>query len=703
MTVKKMTLAAALSIGMLAAAIPSAMAACPCEQQAVPAPQQQLPVVTGDACPLGPCDTREKVKIISEPAPTGEACPICPQEETGPACPVCPEVKDPCTPCPVVAPCPVEKPACGACAAPSEDKDYIGRQIYSYPSSNYGGSFSYGNDPMAYNFSRNFGTSVARGDIGYNNGYNFGWNSPTGAAAQLPCLSNPCASKAPTFGVGVDRYGSCYPNSNATGQALPILGSAMPFGHETGQACGTCGNIDNNACPMTIQTNTSRDAIKKTLSQVEIQTGAAEPLSSMFQDVPTDFWATADINKLVSSNVIAGYPDRTFKPNLPVSRAEFASLVVKGLNLQSSKSYNEQMFCDVSKDHWANNSIGKGVSSGMIAGYPNNLFKPDNPVSRAEALTILAKSITCDITDCEADKILSQYCDAAQVPAWAKLSVAKALKSGVLKQTPAPNRIMPCQDASRAEIASMLSQLRIALGIDPAPVACAPTGKAAMIQNETVVTIPTLKIKMRDEISARSANVGDKFGASTLDSVTINGVTYPCDSKIKGQIVEVIRPTGKDQGALKIALNEISNGTQKALLPNQILTAQVEKIKQPNWFARTIEAPFVWTGSILGNVGRTTGSMIATTGNGIEHVVNGVGVAGGEVFQGQWRGAGRSIIDSTKALVITPVDVTREAINGTAGLFMQTSDSIAYLVDPKGFKVSSIHPNEKVSVAFGCQ
>ena len=90
---------------------------------------------------------------------------------------------------------------------------------------------------------------------------------------------------------------------------------------------------------------------------LDATTGAAAPMVTSFEDVPPGFWANCDINKLTENNIIAGYPDRTFKPNLPISRAEMASMITKGLNVnipQHSKDAS-LMFKDVPDNFWGKN------------------------------------------------------------------------------------------------------------------------------------------------------------------------------------------------------------------------------------------------------------------------------------------------------------------------------------------------------------
>ena len=456
-----------------------------------------------------------------------------------------------------------------------------------------------------------------------------------------------------------------------------------------------------------IETETSKEGIRKSLVPYEISapTGAAAPLISAFEDVPAGFWAGCDINKLTENNIIAGYPDRTFKPNLPVSRAEMATLTVKGFNLLNAPD-NEpsKHFKDVPRNFWAGKMINKAVANGFMAGYNDTMFMPNKPVTRAEAFTILSKGINCPMDECKATEILNKYCDADKVPSWAKISVAKAIDAGALNDAPKPDMINPNKDASRAEIASMLENIRVSIGYSNTDKVtandCGCTGAAAFIENEEVVQIPTLRLSFNDEINAKSANVGDMFAAETNDAITINGHTYPCGSRVRGKVLSVIRPTKNCAGSLQLAFNTIEHDGCKTELPQQVLSAQVEKIKKPNAIARLVTMPFTLTGSLLGTVGRTVGGAVVSAGNAVEHVTNSVGTGTGEIFQGEFRAAGRSYLDSVKALAKAPVDTTRTALSGTMGLFQTTGDEIAYLVDPKGAKVSSVNPKEHVTVAF---
>ncbi len=667
MKLNKMTLAAVVTFGVLAGTNAGFT-----QETATETTNELLA-----ACPLSGCPSPVTPQTAKCPkcfndidrcscTPKTTSCDPC---KTKRSCDDCKPVAADCNPCPSLAQCPEpSEPTCAVCPGSIGGKKFE-QQVYAYPNAIYGhnqvvgerNNGLYTGDSSCSGFS---GIPVSQPNslaCGCENG------DMTGAAAPIPCFDNACSR-----GIGVNDS-------------------------------GTAG------CPVQIHTNTSMEVMQKSFEPFEYSasTGGAAPIVSAFEDVPDGYWASCDINVLTDNNIIAGYPDRTFKPNLPVSRAEMATLVVKGFNLNDSVTCPNNMFTDVPQSHWANKTIAKAVSNGLMAGYPNNMFKPNQPISRAEAFSIMAKGINCPMDECKADDVLSQYCDGDSVPNWARVPVAKVLESGGISEFPNPNEIAPNKDASRAEIASMLENVRVALGysngdkVTSTDCGCEP--KKAYYENEEVVTIPTLQLTFSDEISAKSAHIGDRFSAKTIDSVTINGIEFPAGSKVYGKVLEVVRPTKHCQGALKLSFERIQNGKCKAQLPNQILTAQVAKVKKPNPVARFIEFPFTWTGGLLGNVGRTVGGAIVSASNAVEQTVSGIGVGTGEIFQGEFKAAGRSYVDVGKAIVTAPVDLTRTVLSGTMGLFQYSGDEITYLVDPYGMKVSSVNPREKVTIAFGCQ
>ena len=648
MTIKKLTVAAAIAVGIATCSFNTVMAACPCDQRPIVNQSNcgcnDLPVVTGQACP---CDAK--------PEPCG--CDVAPK----------------CEPDPV--------PSCALCPNTSGFNRENMKQVYAYPNGIYGYNNYVGTNADSVYSSEGFsinregknmlsnqtmGTTVATdGNI-------------TGAASNIPCL-----------------------NDMGSHNGIPIIRDES--------------RMDGMGCPIQMGTANSIQAVKRTLVPFDLSpfanmTGAAVPTQlQMFPDVPNGYWASCPIDKLATNDVVVGYPDRLFKPSKNISRAEFATMLVKGFDQNMYSCAPEKLFSDVPTNHWASSAITVAVHQNLLKGYPNGTFMPNHNVTRAEALCALAKGVKCpEVDKCKAQEILSKYSDGNTVPEWAQIPIATALEKGALNDSPNPKMIAPFKDATRAEIASMLQNIRVNAGIDKNPVTAnndcpiCPVDKKAFVQEEELVKIPTLQLEFKDQVTAKSSHVGQKFAAKTLEDVTINGHLYPCGSNVHGKVVEVIRPSGCQKGALKLAFTDIEHCGCKATLPRQILTAQIDKSNTPNIVSRLVTAPFTWAGSLVGIVGRTTGGMLTSLGNAVEDVSTGTGIALGEVFQGQLPAAGRSAYDVVKDTVKAPIDLTRTALSGTMGLLQTTGDEVAYLVDAKGFKISAINPKEHVTIAFGC-
>ena len=123
-----------------------------------------------------------------------------------------------------------------------------------------------------------------------------------------------------------------------------------------------------------------------------------------FSDVNAGDWFNKAVSSLAKGGYLAGYPDGTFKPNAPITRAEFATIAVRFADEAMAAS---NAFKDVDK-HWAKEYILKDVSLGWITGYEDGTFRPDDLITRAEAMTII-------------NRVLVRYVDAAGLHADAKL------------------------------------------------------------------------------------------------------------------------------------------------------------------------------------------------------------------------------------------------------------------------------------------
>lgn len=117
-----------------------------------------------------------------------------------------------------------------------------------------------------------------------------------------------------------------------------------------------------------------------------LETSGIQPTHSF---VDSDMWAETSINNLYALGIVKGYEDNTFRPYDFITRAEMATIITKIFNLDSDVK-NE--FSDT-VNHWANPYINAVTSANITIGYPDNTFRPDNPTTRAEALVMINKAL----------------------------------------------------------------------------------------------------------------------------------------------------------------------------------------------------------------------------------------------------------------------------------------------------------------------
>ena len=125
------------------------------------------------------------------------------------------------------------------------------------------------------------------------------------------------------------------------------------------------------------------------------QIEADKTYSSTFNDVAKDCWAANYIGYMQQFGIVTGYTDGSFRPNAPVTRAEFAAIASRFEKLtQGSKS-----FTDVPDTHWAVKYINFAATRGWVTGYADGTFKPEHSITRAEVA-----AVTCRLLERSADQ-----------------------------------------------------------------------------------------------------------------------------------------------------------------------------------------------------------------------------------------------------------------------------------------------------------
>lgn len=379
-----------------------------------------------------------------------------------------------------------------------------------------------------------------------------------------------------------------------------------------------------------------------------------------FTDIGPNFWAAEPINALSQARVISGYNDGTFRPNNPVTRAEFATMIVKAIGENASSGTMNKSFRDVPTSFWAFSSIQTAASLGLIGGFPDGTFKPNSYITRAEVLSIAAKASGQTMIDAgQARGILSKYHDANKIPSWALVPVAQAVSSGIAVDYPQSNFLMPDRSADRAYVAAVLYNLRgiSGQGLPPATsqqpgnvvnsvtqAAGATAGNQAVLRGSVATLAPytVLPTTLETPISSEVARVGDPVVATVSTNVTSpqGGVIIPAGSQVSGTIAAVT-PAQYANRSAKININFNSLKTPDgSIYPLSASVATETGVLESGSLKGTIGQGALKTviGAGAGAaLGTALGAILGKTGKGAVYgtaIGGGLGVVGAALAKG---------------------------------------------------------------------
>ena len=158
-------------------------------------------------------------------------------------------------------------------------------------------------------------------------------------------------------------------------------------------------------------------------------------------------WAEDDINKLVQDNIITGYKDGSFKPDNKITRAEFVTILVKAFCL---KAEDGKVFADTEK-HWAVDSIRIANANGIVDGYSDTKFGPDDYITREQMAVMITKAARTGEAKEDA-----KFKDMGEVSSWAASAVNAAKESGIISGYN-DNTFRPKNNAKRAEAVKIIT------------------------------------------------------------------------------------------------------------------------------------------------------------------------------------------------------------------------------------------------------
>lgn len=253
-----------------------------------------------------------------------------------------------------------------------------------------------------------------------------------------------------------------------------------------------------------------------TLSMALVSSGA-------FAQIPSDItshWAEGQIKQGLEKGWVKGYPDGMFKPNQPITRAEFVTMVNQAFQFTET---SDVPFHDVPAKSWYAQEVMKARAAGYISGYRDGTFKPTTPVSRQEAAVIIGRLMGLP----EEPQAANQFSDV--LPDWSRGAIGAVVSKGVMKGF-TTGTFLPYRSLTRAELIKILDLVVEKLSVvettsyDKAGIYGPKEGKEVfggnLVLDAAGITIQNLIVQGNLTITK---NVGE--GEITLRNIKVNGKT----------------------------------------------------------------------------------------------------------------------------------------------------------------------------------
>lgn len=343
---------------------------------------------------------------------------------------------------------------------------------------------------------------------------------------------------------------------------------------------------------------------KYILSILTLAVFTAQSAFAYFSDLPANHWANKEITALTEKNIVVGYPDGTFHPDENVTRAEFAAMAIKALGQEDASVFQPIKFIDIDSSYWAYEAIQKAVYFDLISNNKESEnFRPEDSVSRAEAINIAVNSLTTEQISAQKahDVLAKKYKDINGIPEWFIIPAGKAEILDMLSvKADRKGYLDANRPATRAEVTAILYDMMIQAKLNPnaklAEFMRKKTGDGYVVKHSyiqgSVGTIPkhaVVPIKVANGFSSQTSKRGEEFSATSEEHYITKDkfILMYKGTQFKGTLKEV------KQGKLFIRNGVLLLGSDTLTTPNDqnfaielVGNVTMKKNKFMKWFRK---------------------------------------------------------------------------------------------------------------------
>ncbi|MEH2433207.1 MAG: S-layer homology domain-containing protein [Nostoc sp.] len=338
-----------------------------------------------------------------------------------------------------------------------------------------------------------------------------------------------------------------------------------------------------------------------------------------FSDVSSNYWAAQFIQQLSQRGVIAGFPDGTFRPEEAVTRAQFAAMVNKAFQKPAQRQAIN--FVDVPSNYWASSAIGQVYNIGFLSGYPGNRFEPNQAIPRQQVLVSLANGLEYTPSG-NTESTLQYFNDASNIASYARSPIAAATEKQIVVNYPNVKFLNPTATATRAQVAAFIYQALVSSNQASAINSPYVVAVGSTTPKPVAVTIPQgTAIPVKYDKAEKILVTKDETAPLTL-TVSQNVVTQDGSVVIPAgsQVIGQLKPaTGGSQFvAEKLVL---ANGQEYQLNATSDVITKTETVKKGTSIGSIIKDTVLGAGAATA-VSAVTGDRAIAT----EEVLGGAGI-----------------------------------------------------------------------------
>lgn len=291
-------------------------------------------------------------------------------------------------------------------------------------------------------------------------------------------------------------------------------------------------------------------------------------------------WAESTIQTWLDNNYVSGYPDGSFKPDEPITRAEFITIVNKLLGFSETANIS---FTDVTPNGWYYVEVQKAYKAGYISGVSESLFSPNSKLTREQAAVIISKILGLELNS----ENVQTFTDSNLISDWAKDYVNAAALAEIILGYSEDNTFRPQNPITRAEAVVLLersNQFKIedpiipegtiipppiseggggGGGTGPGPVDPIPSTIDLNVKNSIVMIGIDEKYNLADNLILNTSEVTLTYSAN-IANVIIK------DAYSEGVVI------GNDQGTVKVTVTANKTGYDEKKVDFDIIVAPVK-------------------------------------------------------------------------------------------------------------------------------